>query len=439
MASWARSPLWAWPPRLGWRSEAVGIGVLTAAVGASLAAAQVTAAAAPGTAAAYRSAMTQGDATGAWSAVRVDRSKLGPEVDARLLTEQGLAAMLSTTKGRSAPVVAPAKTPTRTFLGLLSVGGYRVRPAAIALVLSSGESLAIDGIPVPVRPGRRQVFALWPGQHRVVVRPGPLFQVSSQVIAADSPYPAEVAIQVRRRLTPAALSRLVPALSHAFASCIASVSAAPPGCPQKDSRLAGQDVSWRLLGDPAGGASWAPGPDGNLIATGHYQMTATPADADPASVSSEAVGGPFRALLRPTGAGQMSVGFLGSGRVPPALRPALADSRLFAAVRARFQACLAASVLAPAGCPQRAFGADSEVADVRWSSSGDPITQAAVTFDNQRALFVVSGTFRVKVDYRGLNPYQAAIPRHEQVVGRFRADLFWDGAKLVLVDFEPPA
>jgi hypothetical protein len=146
----------------------------------------------------------------------------------------------------------------------------------------------------------------------------------------------------------------------------------------------------------------------------------------PEDVKHVASGGSFRAPLS-WSAGHWSV----AGSVDPdtadVARPAVSDTEVLAAVRAGFEHCVTSPLLRPADCPQT-VASQLFVKDVAWNLSGDPLAGAAVVFDARRGVLAVRGSYAMGVTYVEGTGARSAVSS-----GPYRAELFWDGQRLVLV------
>jgi len=140
-----------------------------------------------------------------------------------------------------------------------------------------------------------------------------------------------------------------------------------------------------------------------------------------------AVGGGFSVPVTWTGGAWQAAGPALAAAFD-ALRPGALDSALVETVRGGFEACAASHLLRPADCPQT-LPSTGFVAGVQWRLTGDPVSSPTLSFDTQRSLFSVTGTYAMSVTYT-----EGGTPRSNNVGGSYRADLFWDGSRLVLVN-----
>ena len=69
------------------------------------------------------------------------------------------------------------------------------------------------------------------------------------------------------------------------------------------------------------------------------------------------------------------------------------------------------------------------MANVQWHLTADPVAATTISFDTQRSLFSVTGGYAMSVTYT-----EAGSARANNVGGGYRADIFWDGSRPVLVN-----
>lgn len=446
--------------RFGWKSElaaALVLITLIAGEAGNLLLQQATSAA--GVAARYWQAMATGDAGTAWSLTAVQQPAQGAE----LLSEQALAAMLEQPENRTPGTVltadgrdTPGSTATvevsyrqgaathRTILQLVrdqQARTYFIYPrwhvkvsaAMIQLALPAGAgAISVDGLTVP-QPG---LLAVFPGSHRIALAGSAFFQPASQSILATAG--ATVPVSLKITPTPAAATEAGTAIGAAFADCAKQASFAPTNCPQAINTDAIGGPSWQLVGDPTSGLSFSVGGDGWLLAAGHYQMIATYQSGNPPAVHQRPVAGAYQGRLTAAN-GQLTLqGFaVPAIGVTPLLRQAATDDQtVLAGLKAHFDQCLASTSIRPDGCPQHANLAFGTVSNLVWKADRDPVSGAAVSFDGDTGLFTVVGTYAMTATYDLADPYQATRHITDPDSGGYKADLFWDGQKVVFVTLE---
>lgn len=394
----------------------------------------------------YLAALGSGDADRAWSLTTIDSSGVPTAAAPRLLGRDDLARMLrldgnrlgapfgarfdvveqsalrATVRARYSDAAGPHDQ--MLVLRLLS-GAWKVQvvPAGLLLPAAATAQVTIDGAPVSV--GVMPVAVL-PGAHVVsVTYPAP-FLTAQATVTADRPYVEPVAVPVGARLDDAGMAAARTAVIAALRACASASGARPTGCPQAIDAPAGSPVLWTVVGDPAQSLVVLPDERGGVVAHGQYQMVGAYNVHVPEDVKRLAAGGAFRVPLSWSG-GRWSV----AGSVDPdsadVARPPATDADLLAAVRGGFYTCAVSPLLRPADCPQT-VASQLFVKDVAWKLSGDPLAGAAVSFDAHRGVFSVSGTYAMNVSY-----VEGGDAKSAQSSGRYRADLFWDGQRSVLV------
>jgi hypothetical protein len=446
-----------WRTRVGRRAELAAAGVVllvAAVVGGNLLLSRTFA---PGDAAAgYFGALDRGDAAGAWSRALVDETGSG-KADARYTDRAALASTLAAARqqysglavsnvrldgdratvqvgyrdGVSARVssVELRRDNSHRFLGIYSTWLVVVRPRPIQVTLPAGASgVTLDGKPLGISAGAPATIAVWPLVHRVELQAGAL--VGGQVVPVDASQTGSGVLKSNfsPKLTAAGQTAATTALKAAFERCVASTEAAPSGCPMLGQAGTLGTVQWALVGDPAASAAIGFDESQQLIGTGHYQTIET-YQLRNSGAWHRAVGGPFRTRLAIAGS-NVSAGSLDvDTSVPRAARPQGAtDQAALDLVRSAFTACAASTASITPDCPQGDYNPLDGISNVRWQLSGDPLAGAAVNFDGATSTFQVIGKFSMVMSY----DLTGAHYTHSSS-GSYRADLFWDGGKLVLV------
>jgi len=305
-------------------------------------------------------------------------------------------------------------------------GGWKVvlTPAAIAIPsLPAAVSVSVDGTPVAAA----ATVSLLPGVHAVKETAAAPFSDRSLQVTALQPLPAVAQPDLAPALDPAAASAARSFAAAIVQGCTTSTSPRPGGCPNQVDLPAGTSVTWTAVGPPAGDAALQLDSKGGLLIRAHYQLVAAYAVHVPEDTKHVAVGGGLSVPAAWTGAAWQSAGPVQAAAFD-ALRPGATDSAVVDAVKSGFDACAASHLLRPADCPQT-LPSSGFVAGVQWKLVGDPAATPTITFDTQRALFSVTGTYGMTVTYT-----EAGTPRSSNVGGAYQADLFWDGSRPVLVN-----
>ena len=382
---------------------------------------------------------------GTWNLVSVDRSQLPAAASTALLSPFGAAEMAGLEQNRPGSpagvrVVTARESAggasvtlaytlggsarTRTFELVREGAGWKVRiaPALLQISAPGQAGLSVDGAPVAAG----APVAVLPGFHRVTAAGSALWQPAATTVEASAPAPAPTPVSVQPPLTNQALTAAIGALQKAFAPCLASSAASPAGCPQSIAAPAGAPVRWQLVGDPSAGASYGGVDESTVAALGHFQMIGAFDVHLPEGVRHLPSSGGFRALLTWTG-NSFAAATPAAAPAPALVRPPITDAALKDAVAAGFQACLASDKLRPADCPQT-VPSSLFITEVQWSQAADPLAGATIVFDGAGAQFHVSGTYAMNVTYRA-----GGKPASDNSSGGYRADLFWDGGRPVLV------
>ncbi len=308
-------------------------------------------------------------------------------------------------------------------------GGWKVVLAAAAIAvpaLPAAVKLEIDGTAISGVPaGRTGAVSVLPGVHAVKEMGIAPFGDRSIQVTADLPLPALARPDLSPALDPTAATAARNFAAAVIQACAASSSPRPEGCPNQVEAPSGSAVTWTTLGSPDD-AGLSLDEQGYTVIRAHYQLVAAYAVHVPEDTKHVAIGGGFAVPATYAG-GAWKAGAKPQPAAFDAARPAATDSALLAAAGAGFNACAASKLLRPADCPQ-GLPSQGFVGSVQWKLSGDPTASATVAFDAQRSLFSVTGAYSMTVSYT-----EAGAAKSNTVSGSYLADLFWDGAKPVLV------
>jgi hypothetical protein len=370
------------------------------------------------TALAYVSALQSRDANAAWSYVTMSRLGM-PKVDADLATEDGLAAQL---KHGGLTISAPHITARRQIVdGALvtsvccTPGGashtldltmavsnskhFGIYPAwsvveepALLVIAGPAGTVQVDGISVPAK--ARQVAVL-PGPHVLTTPASALFAAGSVAVDARTPWDTPTQATLQPQLSAAGRASAAKAIQDAVNTC--------PSTPFADSCVQFVNTQytgepWQVIGDPAADLSITVGSDGQIVGAGHLQSVYSHSTSS--GTAHIFWGGPYTAQLATQNADFLVKELAlhpSGGR--PLQRPAqITDDAVRAAVSQGFAACAASTSGQPPDCPNRAYVPGATVT-ASWQLSGDPLQGASVSFDGDRGLFVVRGTYTMSVQY----------------------------------------
>jgi hypothetical protein len=398
---------------------------------------------------AYLSALATNDAGKIWSAVTVADVQL-PAGD-RLLGRDDLARMLAVAANRHQAIssvsllsVGPEGSDvvyqaayqeggdfhTAKLTLRLVAGAWKVvlTPAAIALPpLPAAIKVTVDGIAVSgAAAGHADTVSVLPGVHAVAESGSAPYGDRSVQVTAVLPLPAVAQPDLAPALDPAAAAAARSFAAAIVQACAASSVARPDGCPNQVDVPAGTPVTWSSVGAAAVDAQLQLDDQGGTVIRAHYQLVAAYPVHVPEDTKHVAVGGGFsvpaawaggawKASARPQAAGF------------DAARPGAADSALTGAVSSGFDVCAGSKLLRPADCPQ-SLASQGFVGSVQWRLTADAVNGATLSFDAQRSMFSVTGAYAMAVTYT-----EAGASRSTTVAGSYRADLYWDGSRPVLV------
>ncbi|HEX6350619.1 MAG TPA: hypothetical protein VF160_14675 [Candidatus Dormibacteraeota bacterium] len=314
-------------------------------------------------------------------------------------------------------------------LGLVG-GRWKVvwTPAAIAIpALPASLAVTVDGAALSGPAGQAETASVLPGVHAVKESAGAPFSERSLQVTADQPLPAVAQPDLAPALDPGAAAAARSFAAGVVQRCLASNAGHPAGCPNGVDVPVGTPVTWTSVGPPAADAALQLDANGGLLLQAHYQLIAAYPVHVPEDTKHVAVGGGFSVPVAWTAGAWQAAGAPQAAGFD-ALRPGAGDAALVDAVRSGFDACAASRLLRPADCPQT-LPSSGFVGSVQWHLTGDPVASTTVSFDTQRSLFSVTGTYGMSVTYT-----EAGAARANNVGGGYRADLFWDGSRPVLVN-----
>lgn len=418
----------------------------------------------------YLGALEKGDADTAWKDSTIESSALG-QTDGSLLSKEALQATLNNGRPSFANLQVASAHPTSEqestvqvsyrrggveqhatyrlrqddqskHLGLYPLWRVVVTPAAFALRLPAGMgSASIDGQPIKLTADRSQRLAVFPGQHRLAIAATSLLQAQQVRFDATEALPKLTPVQLDLKVTPVGQSSAAASIKDALSRCAASGSLQPQGCPQRFSSVDTlRDPHWQVVGDPASDLAVALDPDNGLLAKGHFQMILAATEPVTGAVSHHAVGGAYQAVLAASADAVTVQSLEASSAVPPLSRPAAAtDGAVRDAVRQALAACATSTSFFTPDCPQ--FHVLNDIQDptknVQWHLSGDPATAATISFDPTTGVIHAAGNFTMTLDY-DQRLVGKDYPQHAEDSGGFKADLFWDGTKVVPVTISRP-
>jgi hypothetical protein len=405
----------------------------------------------------YFSALQKGDAAGAYADLEV--GALSTPTDAKLVDRKAMAAALQTARpaftgvdvgqatvsGTVALLTASYQAPggrKQLSLTLQRANGERqlglyprwriaVLPALLKIVVPAGASgVQVDGVAVALAGGRTNSVAVLPMPHRITLPATALQEGQSAAIDATSANPDGWAVSFAPKLTNAGQAKVTAALKDLFATCAASTSSAPAGCPQ--SYTGQSSVQWQLIGDPAAGLTFGSDKKGQPTASGHYLFTFA-ATTSRGATGHGIAGSGYVAPLTVTTSDVRVAGISDDGTVPAAPRPAAAaDQAAKDLVQKAFAACMTATDAAPVDCPQTKLSAIGNSKNVRWSLDGDPLAGANMTWDGNLGALLLKGTFSMAMEYDSTFPSGGHYRDHSDTK-QYTAGLVVDAGALRLI------
>ena len=444
--------------RLGAREELIAVIALGVLASGGLAFTVVTNQGTPaGAALAYMAAVDRADTAYVWSHSIIDSARASNS-DVSLFDRSALAAQLAATahtrsgfrvQGVSYTSIGPQVTLTyntsagRKTTSLMLRGGAPhqwtviVEPAGLDVHLPGGAgTLTIDGLAVAGTAGKEIRIAVFPGTHELTLAASPLYLPYSGTADAELPLPALAPVSFAKvQLTAEGISDVDQTVNKALNACAAITVLAPAGCPQS----LGQDVatgpaSWTLLGDPTTGSAVGLDDQSRVQVSGHVLMELSYVSQTTNRQRVLAVGGAYAAALEWDGQAFRFASLQATSGVPDLPRPAATDAQVLAALKAQFDSCLKLQAGEGTGCLQTvaAFNASNFV----WHEDSDPLQGAVLAWDGQRGIFTVAGSYALSVDYDFSPPFTPTRRIHDTSSGRYIADLYWDGSKVVFIGLE---
>jgi hypothetical protein len=444
--------------RLGRREELIAGVVLAVLATSGLAFTLLTNQGTPaGAALAYVSAVDRADTNYVWNHSTVDSAKVST-ADTSLLDHSALAAQLSTNahtrSGFTVQNVSYANTGTKVTLTYNTSDGRRttslvmrggaphswpvlVEPAGLDLNIPSGAgALAIDGQAVAASPGSEVKVAVFPGAHKVVLAASHLFTTHVGDADAEPALPTFTAVSFAGVLvTNDAAAEAKQVVAKAFQVCSQSALLVTTGCPQSfTGDVARGAVTWALLDDPLIGSSVGLDDKSTLEVTGHFLMLLTYWGERARTTVKLAAGSPYLAALRWDGQSLSVSAFKDATSLAPLQRPASTDLQVLAALKAQFDICLHLQGGEVPECPQSVFALYGS--NFMWRADSDPMQGATSAWDGNRGAFTVRGNFAFTLDYDSTPPLGPTHHYQDHSSGKYVADLFWDGSKVVFIGFE---
>lgn len=442
--------------RLGMREEVIaGVVLAVLAVGALSFTLTTDVGTPAGAALAYMAAVDRGDVDYVWSHSIVDLASTAPATTS-LFNRAGLAAQLKalahTRSGFDVRSVGRTDSGTEVTLTYATHSGRQsaslvmrghvphswpvlLEPAGLLVTLPAGTGpIALDG--QPVQGTGDLAVAVFPGHHLLSLPASRLFEAFSGDVDVESRLPTLTRPDLSGvKLTDGAVSDARQATANAIRSCAASAVLRPTGCPQA---LAPDDasgaVSWTLLGDPAAGAAASLGGGRVLEVSGRYLMRVSYNSTIANRTRVLAVGGPFLAELAWDGNAMAVTGFVPAPPAPALPQPPVSQDQVLAALRAQLDSCLTLQAGSSDSCPQHVIAFDAS--HFVWHANGDPLQGAAIAWESDQGFYKVTSNFDFSVDYDSTPPLSPTLHYQDHSSGRYTADLYWDGSKVVLVGFE---
>jgi hypothetical protein len=444
--------------RLGRREELIaGIVLVVLAVGGFAFTAVTQIGTPAGAALAYMAAVNRADTDYVWSHSIIESAKTS-STDVSLVDRSSLAAQLAASahtrsqlsvqdvgyaNGATKVTLTYNTSTGRRSISLVMQGGAPhswpvvIEPAGLDFRLPSGAgSLAIDGEKIDAKARSETKAAVFPGLHKVSLEASHLFNAFTADVDAERSLPALTSVSLNgMTLTNDATTEAKAAVSNVIKSCVAATTLRPAGCPQAyTTDLAYGDATWTLLGDPVAVASAGVGGDGQLQVAGHYLMRLRFASNTTHATHVIAAGGPYLAALKWDGEAISVSTFADASHISALARPDATDAAVLAALKPQFDSCLKLQAGSAPQCPQEdpALYASNFV----WHANADPTQGTTVAWDGAQGFFRVSGSYDFTVDYDSTPPYSGTRHYQDHVAGKYVADLYWDGAKVVFVGFE---
>jgi len=401
----------------------------------------------------YLAALQSGDAATAWAEIQI--SAPTQPVAAALLDEAALQAAFAQSKpdvrsfditsttvvDASSSLVAfsyQTSSGTKQYKFLVERSGQRrfglypvwqlvVPPAVLQVTVPAGSGgLAVDGKALDLAVGASYTLALLPVVHKIEFKASQM--LTAQAIKVDATFSAGRTVNYQPKLTPAGAAEAQGAIAAYLAGCGKQIDLSPNGCPQSYSNPFIGSGTWQLVGDPTRDLALNFDQNLNPTATGHFQMVISYQEAGIDGVNHWPSSGGYKAALALTASDVSVISVISAKDLPGLQRPdGATDQAAKDLVTKAFGACAAAKSASPADCPQGL--AFTDVTNVSWALSGDPLAGATVTFDQATGLLTVKGKFSMTSTYY-VNGYSSGRPSYTT---SFEAYLLWNGQALQLV------
>ncbi len=455
-------PNGSWRDRLGPRAMLIAAALLLLIAGGVVTNVVLSRQSSPeGTSQRYLDGLRSGDASAAWSAMEVSQPQ--QPVEAKLLDEPALKAALSGAKPnyRSATVnktaqdgasaatdisVSRPQGELQTTLLLRRDDAERrygiypswrvvVSPALLRTTLPEGTSgVLVDGQAVRLSGAGEHRIAVLPVPHRIDLQGGSLLEGQTGKVDATYSAGGEVSVALLPRISNLGREKAKAAIKSQFATCAGMAEAAPIGCPQHSNTNAREGLRWQLIGDPSAAAAVDFDKDQHLVASGHFLMTLSyQPPLRPGTTAHDVSGGTFEAHLLIRGSEIRVTGIDPAGDVANLSRPGgTSDEAAKALVKDAMQKCAAATIVNPTDCPQNVNRDYTNVKNIRWTLSGDPLADATVGWDGDHQIFEVVGHYDMTLDYDELGSHMQA----RSSTRLYSAKLVWDGNAYQLIKIE---
>jgi hypothetical protein len=313
-----------------------------------------------------------------------------------------------------------------THFGIYPVWHLVITPTVLQITLPKGSNgVSIDGKTIALPEGKSTVAVL-PVVHKVQFAATTI--LAAQTVSVDAFGSLALSVPFTPTLTPGGLAKTKAAIAAYFDNCSKQTGLSPTGCPQSISNFWVGSGQWQLVGDPTQDLTVSFDQSLNPAGTGHFQMVFAYQENGYAGTRHSSSSGGYTAALV-LASSDIAVASISSADGLRALqRPASAtDQAAKDLVTKAFTQCAGARAAAQADCPQGL--AFPDVSNVSWTLSGDPLSAATVSFDQQSGLFTVQGTFNMTTKYY-VQGYPYTRPSYNTT---YKAYLFWDGQALGLI------
>jgi hypothetical protein len=314
-----------------------------------------------------------------------------------------------------------------THFGIYPAWHLVIAPALLQITPPKGsDGVSIDGKAVSLPQGAKSMVAVLPLAHKVQFEGTQM--LAPQTITVDTFLSLGQSVAFQPQLTPAGLTRAKTAIMAYFATCSHQTGLTPTGCPQSISNAFVSSGQWQLVGDPTQDLSVSFGTDLNPVGTGHFEMVFAYQEAGTTGTIHSPSSGAYSAALAPAFSDIAVTAISLANGVPALQRPAAAtDQAAKNLVAKAFATCARGRAASLADCPQGlAFPLASNIS---WKLSGNPLSAATVSFDQNSGLFTVQGNFSMNTTYYvGGYPYT-----RPSYLSTYMAYLLWDGHALKLI------